>query len=434
MANSKKNKAAKKAARAAEKAAKKNPKVFIAIVAILLVLVIVGGLLWYFLIYKKSDEKDPSKNDPTTQQPSNGNQGEGPSGTTGVPDDADLSIHFLELGCGNAGDCVLIKSGDTEVLIDAGAKTNTAPTKEMLDYVAEYCTDGILEYVIATHAHEDHIAGLVGNKDDATSTGFLYQYKIGTIIQFARTDKNTAIYNRYVQAVEYCKQQGTKVYTAFECTQGTNGASATYYLNEAQTISMNILYQKYYNPEEKKASSENDYSVCMLLTHEKDNYKYNALFTGDLEKAGEESLVANNPNLPHCDLYKGGHHGSSTSSNDVLLNKITPSNIAICTCAGTYEYANKPSSTNPNAHLNTFPTQEAIDRMAKHTQNIYVTTLGIIAGAENNYKTTGYESMNGNIVFYYDNKEKVMKLRCSNNTTVLKDTEWFQKNRTWNGV
>jgi len=161
------------------------------------------------------------------------------------------------------------------------------------------------------------------------------------------------------------------------------------------------------------------------------------LFTGDLESSGESSLVDMNPDLPHCVLYKGGHHGSSTSSSDKLLDKITPDNIAICTCAGTYEYADKPTADNPNNYLNTFPTQEAIDRMSKHTDKIYVTTLGII-DVDNNYKTTGFTSMNGNIVFYYgkgkEENDSSLKLWCSNNTTILKETEWFQANRTWNGV
>ena len=41
----------------------------------------------------------------------------------------------------------------------------------------------------------------------------------------------------------------------------------------------------------------------------------------------------------------------------------------------------------------------------------------------------GYEPMNGDIVFYID--ENQLKLWCSNNTTKLKDTEWFKANRTW---
>ena len=412
------NTTAKKAARAAEKAAKKNPKAFYTAVAVLLVLAIVAGVCWYFFVYKKQDRTPVGV----------GNLAEISS--------ADLSVHFLELGVHNAGDCVLIKAGNTEVLIDAGAKSNTAPTQAMLDYVASYCTDGILEYVIATHAHEDHIAGLVGQEKGGSRTGFLYRYEIGTIIQFSNYNLNskgekTKVLQNYQNAVEECKQRGTKVYTALECVKGENGAKAQYFLDDAQTISLNILYQEYY---ETKSSGENDYSVCTLLTQKIGDQTKNYLFTGDLEKKGEQSLAENN-DLPHCVLFKGGHHGSSTSSNDVLLNRITPENIAICTCAGTYEYAQKPDAEHPDRYLNTFPTQEAIDRMGKHTKNIYVTSLGII---NDDYSTEGFTSMNGNIVFYYGKgeaeAEKSLKIWCSNNAIVLKDTEWFKTNRTWNGI
>lgn len=374
-----------------------------------------------------------------------GSDGGGETGSGAVISEGDLSeitsaglsVHFLELGVSNAGDCVLIKCGDTEVLIDAGAKSASAPTQVMLDYVASYCTDGVLEYVIATHAHEDHIAGLAGQTDPATGLGrgFLYQYEIGTIVQFPKHNTTSQVYGRYEAAVNYCAEQGTNVYTALECVNEENGAQSVFYLDEAQTVSMKILYQKYY---ETYNSSENNYSVCMLLSQTVDEETaYHYLFTGDLEKAGEESLVASNPDLPHCVLFKGGHHGSSTSSNEVLLEKITPDNIAICTCAGTYEYADKPTEENPDTYLRTFPTQEAIDRMALYTANIYVTSLGIL---NDDYSTKGFTSMNGNIVFYYgkseEEEERSLKLWCSNNTIILKETEWFLANRTWpeNGV
>ena len=45
--------------------------------------------------------------------------------------------------------------------------------------------------------------------------------------------------------------------------------------------------------------------------------------------------------------------------------------------------------------------------------------------------------MNGDVVFYYgksqDDEVAALKLWCSNNSLILKDTEWFQKNRVWNG-
>ena len=433
MAKKSSNKrAVKKAVKTAAKAEKKHPKAFAtALVLLVIVLIIVACLgVWAWKTGRLDEWLNLGDGGGTVEI----SQGDLADIST-----ANVSVHFLELGTANVGDCVLIKSGNTEVLIDAGAKSARvskeylAPTQVMQEYVKTYCTDGILEYVIATHAHEDHIAGLVGQGSGTARTGFLYQYKVGTIIQFSGHNTTSAIYNNYVSAVEYCREQGTAVHDAIDCAKGQNGAAKTYYLNDEKTVYMTILYQRYY---EEKAGKENDYSVCMLLTNEVSaTQKYHYLFTGDLEEKGERSLVENNPDLPHCVLFKGGHHGSSTSSNTVLLDKITPENIAICSCAGTYEYADKPTAEEPENYKGTFPTQEAIDRMGKYTKNIYVTTVGIL---NEDYSTKGFESMNGNIVFYFGKKEgeevASLKLWCSNNTTILKDTEWFKQNRVWSGV
>lgn len=320
-----------------------------------------------------------------------------------------VSIHFLELGNKYTGDCTLIKCGDTEILIDAGSRKDSAVT--IKNYVDQYCTDGVLEYVIATHAHQDHIAGFVGSSTKDGRTGVLYQYKIGTFIQFAGHNTTSQIYKDYVKAVEYAQSQGTAVYTAKQCWYQTDGAQKQYYLDDAQTVSMNILYNYYYDHETK---DENDYSVCMLLTQTLENAEYNYLFTGDLEEKGEEYLVQYNV-LPEVELFKGGHHGSYTASTEKLLSVIKPKNVAVCCCCGTTEYTSNPQ--------NTFPAQAFIDRVSKYTENIYCTTLII------DYKNNEYTPLNGNIVFYYDTE---LKLYCSNNTTILKDTDWFKANRTWN--
>ena len=326
--------------------------------------------------------------------------------------EAKLSIHFLELGNKYTGDCTLIKCGDTEILIDAGSRKNSAAT--IKSYVDKYCTDGVLEYVIATHAHQDHIAGFVGNSDKSVKngrTGILYQYQIGTFIQFSGHNTTTQIYDEYLTAVAFAENQGTTVYTAKQCWYETDGAKKQYFLDDEKTVSMNILYNYYYD---NKTSDENDYSVCMLLSNVENTKTYNSLFTGDLEEKGEEYLVRNNT-LPEVELFKGGHHGSYTASTEALLSVIKPKNIAICCCCGTTEYTSNPE--------NTFPAQASLDRMAKYTENIYCTTLIL------DYKAGEYASMNGNIVFYYNDR---LKLYCTNNNTVLKDTEWFKANRKWN--
>jgi competence protein ComEC len=47
------------------------------------------------------------------------------------------------------------------------------------------------------------------------------------------------------------------------------------------------------------------------------------LFTGDLEKEGEERLVERYPNI-HADILKVGHHGSATSTSQKLLSCLKP--------------------------------------------------------------------------------------------------------------
>ena len=88
-----------------------------------------------------------------------------------------------------------------------------------------------------------------------------------------------------------------------------------------------ILDQKFYH---QKSNNENNNSVCVLFTQLNNHY----LFTGDLEKEGETSLIEYNPTLPHVQLFKAGHHGSDTANNDVLLSKITPEVVCISCCAG----------------------------------------------------------------------------------------------------
>ncbi len=304
-----------------------------------------------------------------------------------------LSVHFLELGNYYAGDCTFIDIGDTEILIDAGSRKESAST--IKNYIDKYCSDGKIEYVIATHAHQDHIAAFVGDGN----TGIFYQYEIGTLIQFSKTGVSTQIYSAYKSAVEYIKGKGTAVHTVLECWNNTNGAKRSYTL--ADGITMNFLYQKYY---ETKANEENDYSVCMLLTQGENNY----LFTGDLESSGEASLVASNT-LPKCKLYKGGHHGSKTSSSATLLAKIKPEIVCVCCCAGTSEYT--------SVQANQFPTQDFINRIAPYTDKVYVTT-----------GKAGY-TMNGNItVSCPDGKN--LTVTGSNNNLILKETAWFKAERT----
>ena len=147
------------------------------------------------------------------------------------------------------------------------------------------------------------------------------------------------------------------------------------------------------------------------------------LFTGDLEKEGEEKL-AEFYDFSQVELFKAGHHGSKTSSNDCLLNEIQPKICVVCCCAGSVEYTQEFD--------NTFPTQAFIDRISKHTDKVYLPIMiDVVFNEEKNkyQNAEEYVLMNGNIVVSSDGQTGVT-VTCSNNNTILKDTDWFKNNRT----
>lgn len=361
--------------------------------------------------------------EPTSSQPTN--DGEETTSTAGgseentVPHattygESDLSFHFLELGNNYTGDSTYIKAGDIDILIDAGSRQNSADA--IASYVDRYCTDGKLEYVIATHAHQDHIAGFTNtnNRD-----GIFKRYECEVIIDFALTNATSGVYHNYVAARDEEVAAGAKHYTALECAKETNGAQKTYSLGEG--MSMTVLYQRFY---EETSGDENNYSVCVLFNHGENYY----LLTGDLEKEGEASLVKNN-RLPEVQLFKAGHHGSYTATTDALLSVIKPKIVCVCCCAGAVEYTQNKE--------NTFPSQAFIDRVSPYTTRVYVTTLGSVEYSESKgkYVDVGFASMNGVITVL--SSQGAVTVTCSNNDTLLKDTDWFKANRTcpaaWSG-
>ena len=319
--------------------------------------------------------------------------------------DKELSIHFLELGNKYTGDCTFIKVGNTEVLIDAGSRADSVD--DIYDYISPYISDGKLEYVIVTHAHQDHYAGFAtGEKVDS----LFDKLNVGTVVTFAKTNQkdSSTLYKNFKRELEETKEKnGTVVYSVATLIAENK---SVYTLSD--DIELEFLYQKYY---EEKASTENNYSVCCMITQKTDGEDNRYLFTGDLEEDGEESLVEKNKDkLGKVKLFKAGHHGSKTSSSEALLDIIDPEIVCVCACAGSPEYTKNND--------NQFPTQAFIDRVFPHTENVYVTSLCI------DYDKGEFTSMNGDIVVYTDS-DKEVKVKCSNNSTILKDTEWFKTNR-----
>lgn len=360
-----------------------------------------------------------------------------------------VAVHFLELGNKYTGDCTYIKVGENiDILIDCGSKSSSVST--VSNYLNNYVTDGVLEYVIITHAHQDHYAGFATS---AKVDSIFDLFECETIITFATTNQKTPI--NYLDEVESTTEEKVSdfgIVSYSETTTSTStlyanfnrelkdelnatltkgakaGQKPTHYtateirevyndgkieLDAANNINLQVLDNYYYVNE----GHENDYSVCTLLNQ---GNKY-FIFTGDLEIEGEEKLIeeSRNPVLYsqnfRVELYKAGHHGSKTSSSMDFLSVINPKIVCVCCCAGSNEYT--------NAVANQFPTKEFINNVSQFTTQVYVTTLCI------DYDGGKFTSFNGNIVVMAKKEDIEMSVYCSNNTLLLKDTEWFKSNR-----
>lgn len=365
-----------------------------------------------------------------------------------------VAVHFLELGNKYTGDCTYIKVGENiDILIDCGSKSNSVST--VSNYLNQYVTDNVLEYVIVTHGHQDHYAGFA----TTTKVDSIFDlFECETIITFATTNQKTPtlyVDDQKSTSDEIISKLGITSYgttttststlyanfnrelTAELDTKLTKGSKSGQYpthltatevldtytdgkivLDETNDINLQILDNYYYTTE----GHENDYSVCTLL-NQGDKY---FIFTGDLEEGGEKYLVDTTRNPIFAtetfttgqygvEVYKAGHHGSKTSSSMTLLNVIKPRIVCVCCCAGSSEYTDTVA--------NQFPTKKFINNVSQFTTDVYVTTLCI------NYDNDEFTSFNGNIVVMAKREDEDVSVYCSNNTTVLKDTDWFKQNR-----
>ncbi len=322
----------------------------------------------------------------------------------------ELSFHFIMLGNDESGDSIYIKAGDNDILIDGGS--NYDSIDDIKSYVDSYVTDNTLEYVIVTHADLDHIACFAGKSNENSLFDY---YEVETIIDFPKTNKTTKAYERYVsERTQEIDDGNTVHYSALDCYNEQNGAKRFYDLTDDGSVKLEILYNYYY---ENYTSNENDYSVCVMFHHGDKQF----LFTGDLEEKGEEKL-AEKYNFTKVELFKAGHHGSYTASNNVLLSEIKPKIFVVPCVCGSVQYTQNLQ--------NTFPAQLGIDRILNYDTLIYAPSYVDIVHNGEKYVNSGVPKLlNGNIVVISEG-EKEVYVDCSNNNIPLQETEWFKENRS----
>ncbi len=201
-----------------------------------------------------------------------------------------LVLHFLDVG---QGDSILIQYPDgTADLIDGGGFWNTEAldTGEavLLPYLSHL---GIvrLHRIFLTHAHADHMNGLIS----------LSRYIRSDLFYCTRRPIADSGFQKLLQSSQV-RIQGIRRGMLFK--QGD--------------VTIRVLA-----PEDRKYTRRvaNDDSLVLLLSYR--NHKI--LLAGDAEKSTEEILMKLEPSLK-VSVLKVAHHGSKTSTSADFLNHFRP--------------------------------------------------------------------------------------------------------------
>ncbi len=213
---------------------------------------------------------------------------------TGLPAEAagsesSFQIHFIDVG---QADAALIVCDGQAMLIDGG---NVADSQIMYSYMQKMNISH-LEYVIGTHAHEDHIGGIAG--------ALQYVQSVGTVYCPVESYTGSA-FPKFVTAVQ---NHGKTIQIP---TVGT-----TFSLGSAlcKIIAVNT-----------PSDDVNDSSIVMRITYGNNSF----MFTGDAELPVETFLLDSDETLK-SDVLKVGHHGSASSTSYLWLREVDPDYAVIC--------------------------------------------------------------------------------------------------------
>lgn len=198
-----------------------------------------------------------------------------------------LTFAVLDVG---QGDAIFIKApGGRQMLVDGGPDNSVL--RELGKVMPFY--DRSIDVVVATHADQDHIGGLIE---------VLKRYKVDLFVR-SNTTSTSAV---YVELENLIKEKKIKeeIITAPERLILGSGAE------------FDILF-----PNQNTAGWEtNDASVVGKLVYGKNSF----LLTGDSPLAVEKYLVGKYGQFLDSDVLKVGHHGSKNSSSELYIGTVTP--------------------------------------------------------------------------------------------------------------
>lgn len=220
-----------------------------------------------------------------------------------TPNQDELKIHIIDVG---QADSILITQKGKAMLIDGG---NNSDGKLVVNYLKSQNVS-TLEYVIGTHAHEDHIGGL---------DTVIKNFDVKTILM-PNVMHDTKTFRDVLSAIEDKNLSVT-----------TPKVGNTYNLGDAK---FTILSCKNEDTDELNLTS-----IVIRLEFGAESY----IFCGDAEKENEYDMLKAGLTLM-SNVIKVGHHGSSTSSSKEFIEAVNPE-IAIISCGEDNDYGHPHKET-----------------------------------------------------------------------------------------
>ena len=206
---------------------------------------------------------------------------------TATPVSGEMTVHYLDVG---QADCILVQCEGENLLIDGG---NVDDSDRVVSYLLDQKV-AKLDYVVCTHAHEDHVGGL---------PAVLAVFETETL-WCPVTEYDSKCFRDFLY---YADQQ--------ELTLTCPQPGSTYELGDAQITILGPV-NVYDEP--------NNTSIVLRVNYGETSF----LFTGDAETQVEQDILDAGFDVS-ATVLKAGHHGSSTSNSYRWLREVSPAYAVI---------------------------------------------------------------------------------------------------------